>query len=290
MHLTINLDSNDSPELIEKLAASLLTLVGREPRKSETEVIELNPDATPRRSMFDDAMAAVAHAERVAAGDFGLRMDDVLHECEGVHAMSAPHERIPASVSHEFGTLQVGRRAPEERESEIDAAAILAAGVTTSAPLDPPPPPPPPPSDAPSPADAAPSTSAPAAGSATSPSIVDKDGLPWDERIHSGSRGFNKDGTWRRRKNVDPATVAAIEVELRGGTPPPPAAPAPPPPTPGDGLTLGDVVQRVQDGTIAGTIDPAKTSAALLALGVPSLMELGKRPDLFRTFLANLGI
>lgn len=46
--------------------------------------------------------------------------------------------------------------------------------------------------------------------------IVDKNGLPWDERIHSGGENkLNKDGTWRKRKNIPDATVAAVEAELR---------------------------------------------------------------------------
>lgn len=75
---------------------------------------------------------------------------------------------------------------------------------------------------------------------------LDADGLPWDERIHSGSRKVNKDGTWKKRKGVDDDTVASVTAELRAavnaGTeasavPPPPApgvaAPAvPPPPAP----------------------------------------------------------
>lgn len=44
---------------------------------------------------------------------------------------------------------------------------------------------------------------------------VDSTGLPWDARIHSGNKGRNKDGSWRKLKGVDKATVAAVEAELR---------------------------------------------------------------------------
>lgn len=44
----------------------------------------------------------------------------------------------------------------------------------------------------------------------------DSKGLPWDERIHSGSRKFNADGSWRYRKNVPDETKAVVEGELRG--------------------------------------------------------------------------
>lgn len=44
---------------------------------------------------------------------------------------------------------------------------------------------------------------------------VDKNGLPWDARIHSSSKGMNKDGTWRSRKGVDEKYVKQIEAALR---------------------------------------------------------------------------
>ena len=41
--------------------------------------------------------------------------------------------------------------------------------------------------------------------------LVDVRGIAWDERIHSSSRNCNDDGTWRRRRGVDPALVAKFE-------------------------------------------------------------------------------
>lgn len=55
--------------------------------------------------------------------------------------------------------------------------------------------------------------SAPTAG--VSGESLDKDGLPWDERIHAGSKQQNKDGSWKKRKGVKPDYVAAVEAELR---------------------------------------------------------------------------
>lgn len=82
---------------------------------------------------------------------------------------------------------------------------------------------------------------------ATPPS-VDAAGLPWDARIHSESKATVADGTWRKRRGVDPELVKQVEAELRGepavaATPevtepsasiPVPPAPAviPPPPAP----------------------------------------------------------
>lgn len=83
---------------------------------------------------------------------------------------------------------------------------------------------------------------------ATPPS-VDAAGLPWDARIHSESKATVADGTWRKRRGVDPELVKQVEAELRGEVPaaaatpevtepsasiPVPPAPAviPPPPAP----------------------------------------------------------
>jgi hypothetical protein len=78
---------------------------------------------------------------------------------------------------------------------------------------------------------------------------VDATGLPWDQRIHAGTKTKKADGTWTARRGVEPATVAVVTAELRqlmslptptpGNVPPtagasvtPPAPPAPVMPTP----------------------------------------------------------
>jgi hypothetical protein len=49
-------------------------------------------------------------------------------------------------------------------------------------------------------------------------SELDSAGLPWDERIHSGSKKKNADGKWKLRKNVDEALVGTVEAQNRSGT------------------------------------------------------------------------
>ena len=45
---------------------------------------------------------------------------------------------------------------------------------------------------------------------------VDKNGLPWDSRIHASTKTLNADGTWRQRRGLnDPGLVSRIEAELR---------------------------------------------------------------------------
>jgi hypothetical protein len=59
---------------------------------------------------------------------------------------------------------------------------------------------------------------------------VDTAGLPWDERIHAKTKATIGDGTWRKKRGVDDATVAAVEAELRARSAPPMPAVAPPMP------------------------------------------------------------
>ncbi|WP_082806148.1 recombination protein RecT [Marichromatium gracile] len=70
------------------------------------------------------------------------------------------------------------------------------------------------------PSDAAPSTDPEQAPQESGANLDDGDGavdargIPWDERIHSSSRGRTADGSWRRKRGVDPMTVERIEREL----------------------------------------------------------------------------
>jgi hypothetical protein len=52
---------------------------------------------------------------------------------------------------------------------------------------------------------------------------VDKNGLPWDDRIHSTPATITTKGVWRAKRGVTPALVAQVEAELRarGGAPAP---------------------------------------------------------------------
>ncbi len=62
--------------------------------------------------------------------------------------------------------------------------------------------------------------------------ILDADGLPWDERIHSSNKKFKADGRWTKRKNVDEATYNAVLGELRSKFPQTAVNQVPAPPMP----------------------------------------------------------
>lgn len=72
---------------------------------------------------------------------------------------------------------------------------------------------------------------------------VDSAGLPWDARIHSEKKTTIANGTWKKKRGVEPTLIATVEAELRAlmgvstpaaaaAPPPPPAAAAAPPPPP----------------------------------------------------------
>lgn len=69
---------------------------------------------------------------------------------------------------------------------------------------------------------------------------ADSTGLPWDERIHSGTKATNADGSWRKRRGLnDEALIKAVEAELRAGKVAPAASAAPLSQTP----TVGTVTE-----------------------------------------------
>ena len=99
----------------------------------------------------------------------------------------------------------------------------------------------------PPPVTTAPITTTPGVASSVAPASLtasnsgvdlDAKGMPWDNRIHAESKGKIADGTWRKKRNLDPTLLATVEAELRqlmgapGVTPLAPAVPAPPPTAP----------------------------------------------------------
>lgn len=134
---------------------------------------------------------------------------------------------------------------------------------------------------------------------------LDSDGLPWDARIHAGSKGTNKDGRWTAKRNLnDGAYIAAVQAELRqlmaippGGAPAampaPPAPPAPPaapvPPVAAQAETFAQFMARLAPFTISGQITPERIQQVGAELGY-ALSALQQRPDLIPAFAAKLGV
>lgn len=152
---------------------------------------------------------------------------------------------------------------------------------------------------------------------------ADTNGLPWDVRIHSGTRAVNADGSWRLRRGVDPELVKTVEAELRAlmgapvaqtpeqafgaavasepspVAPPPPVAdpepvapavpPAPPAPAPEpQAVTLPDLMTLAARAMTGGKITPAQLSEITQRHGVANVGLLSARPDLVPQVFADL--
>lgn len=150
---------------------------------------------------------------------------------------------------------------------------------------------------------------------------LDKAGFPWDQRIHSGNKQKVTDGTWRKRRGIDDATVALVEGELRqvmgapaavkAPTPPPsdavkpPAPPAPPPASaippippslvraaPSSGSDPRQLytalVGRSAQAFAARKLTPEQVSACCTKYGIPSLPLLANRLDLVQHVAAEI--
>jgi len=156
---------------------------------------------------------------------------------------------------------------------------------------------------------------------------LDKNGLPWDMRIHASTKRKNADGTWTAKRGVDAALVDTVEAELQAlmGVPAPlsqgsalsPAQQAAPAtiPTVGPASSVATVSAPLSSQTIAPQ-PPApsadarqqfvalvgRTAAALQAqkisqaevtqccseAGVPALPLLANRLDLIEQVARNI--
>lgn len=169
---------------------------------------------------FDTGNAAELAA--VAAMIAHLRGDDGLHN-DIAQAIANSNARMgaPAPAPSDLPD-------PAEAFDGADPAQAFGAGPTPAAPAAP----------LASPAEGTEAAITPTPAVAPSPPNpggveVDKSGLPWDGRIHSGpadKKPKNADGTWRKKRGATDDEVAAVEAELRAAlnAPAPAAIPAPP--------------------------------------------------------------
>lgn len=165
----------------------------------------------------------------------------------------------------------------------------------------------------PPPVNTAPTTTTP--GVASSAGVeLDSKGLPWDGRIHAESKGKIADGTWRKKRQIDPALVAQVEAELRqvmGAAPAPLAQGVAPAPTPVSvaastiapsvltGAAPGEVpadarqqfvglVGRASAAIQGGKVSQAEVNQICADSGIPALPLLANRLDLVATVASRI--
>jgi hypothetical protein len=89
---------------------------------------------------------------------------------------------------------------------------------------------------------------------------LDKNGLPWDERIHAGTKSKKADGSWKAKRGVDKDFVAQVEAELRAAmaVPTPNEQPAPVVASPTTTPAIAPIVDAVPNvaATAAATVTP----------------------------------
>ena len=152
---------------------------------------------------------------------------------------------------------------------------------------------------------------------------LDKDGLPWDARIHASTKTFNADGTWRKKRGVETTLIQTVEGELKklmaipspaAAAPTPPVPPPPPgpattqaaPPPPGPATTQAappppanatEAELRMQFVALVGRASAAIQNGKLMEhelnstcafAGVGSLPLLGNRLDLVPQVAATI--
>lgn len=169
----------------------------------------------------------------------------------------------------------------------------------------------------PPPANTAPITTTPGVVSSAAGVDLDTKGLPWDGRIHADSKNKIADGTWRKKRNLDPALLAQVEAELRQVMGAAPAAPfvspvavvAPPPPvdvkpsiatpvslpsgTPGDvpqdaRQQFVGLVGRASAAIQGQKVTQAEVNQICADSGIPALPLLANRLDLVATVASRI--
>lgn len=150
----------------------------------------------------------------------------------------------------------------------------------------------------PPPGNTAPITTTPgvassAAGVSSAGVELDSKGLPWDGRIHAESKGKIADGTWRKKRNLDPALLAQVEAELRQVMGAAPAAPlaqgVAPAPTP------VSVAQSVPTGAVPLPVAPPPAPAPVAGAAptmpvAPNVAPAGEVPqDARQQFVGLVG-
>lgn len=231
-------------------------------------------------------------------------------QCHAQETVAAPAPVVPA--------VPVAPSAPAVAEISQDPAAVFGGGAQPAAPL-----------AASIPATATPSIVAPSAPATTAPITttlgpaslgagaasveLDSKGLPWDERIHAGTKTKLKSGEWKAKKQVEAAVPAvpvapvapavdpaAVFGAAAPGVQPAPAIPTAPPVAPlapaatvapsvsADPATFEQLMPRITAAVTAGIMPPTAVGAACAAHGVASVVTLQQSPQFVPRVWATL--
>jgi hypothetical protein len=226
----------------------------------------------------------------------------------GVDAPDVGTEQPEVPVASPFAHLGFGTAAPSPATAPAGSAPSLPPGVTQERRAFVPP----------VPAVPEHQVNAPVAQTLSHAGLdLDKNGLFWDERIHSSSKDKNADGTWRKKRGVEKTLgaegIAKVEAEIRAvlaipgpaavvppvpAVPPVPSSvPAPPPaavePEPSGQAFMRWMEDLTPDMQPGGRFTPELMGKLLVAQGLPTeagLMAFVQRPDLVPAARAMLDV
>ena len=129
---------------------------------------------------------------------------------------------------------------------------------------------------------------------------LDSRDMPWDARIHAGTKTKISDGSWKKKKGVDKDVVEQVEAELINlmSIPsattepepvviPPPAAAEPepepvviaPPVAEADGMSFAKFLKACADKMTAGETSMERVLEVVNAKGIANLRLVGKVPE-----------
>lgn len=216
--------------------------------------------------------------------ELGRSLDPAVNELE---ALQHDHESTMPEAA--FGKPDEAAAAFGVPAAPLAVSTPAIAGASTVAP--------------PPPVNTAPITTTPgvassAAGASSAGVELDKHGLPWDGRIHAESKGKLTDGSWRKKRQVDPALVAQVEAELRQVMGAAPAAPlaqgvahAPTPVS----VAASTIAQSVPTGAVPQPVAPPPApvpvaGAAPTMPAAPNVAPAGEVPqDARQQFVGLVG-
>lgn len=109
--------------------------------------------------------------------------------------LTATFEEVTAAVAKHFGGAPINLSTGEEEEETLRDASAVFTGVSAS-------------------------THTVSTGATPETAVrtldLDTEGLPWDERIHSGTKAKNEDGKWKLRKGMgNSAQLPLVKAELK---------------------------------------------------------------------------
>ena len=247
------------------------------------------------QSLADDMSEAVVSTDvSLKVADLDKFMDDIINKVS--KSMGVPKEMLMGKGTPETAVSATVEECIADGDSVVAVVTPEATAMETFA--------------APTPEAETPAPPAPMVATGVE---LDADGLPWDERIHAGSKALlAKGGGWKKKRGVAPELLASVEAELRQVMAvPSPSAPATEIPAPipvmevpaetpvhASGIphpaaivtsaitTFPELIQAITAGQIAQDM----VVHAVNAQGLRALPLLAARPDLIPAVAAELGL